>query len=321
MIDLLSIIIVIFNDIEIFDCLISLNAQTIKKFEIIIVDNNSKPSYSKKVKKFIERDDSISEISEKIMYVHLDQNLGYVGGNNAGMKLSKGDLILLLNPDTTHDPDFIEKMIDLFNKYPGIHIAQPLINSYPEKSIIWSAGGRVLPLHFSETTHLYGRKSINDVDLDPIYRIDYAIGCAIFIRRNILKKIGLLDPIFFIYNEETDLCMRAFRAGFKNIICYTGTKIYHNCPFELSSLNKKLKYRNRIMFFLKNFSIPVIILQSMMQFISMLIFVADFKKMRLDLEFLKHAISGTLQGYKTGLRRRYLQPRFPFLKFNWHIST
>ena len=103
-----SIIIVSWNKKEfVLDCLKSLETQTFKDFETILVDNGSTDGLSEAVEK---------EYS-KVKIVRLKENLGFVGGNNEGYKHSKGKYIVWMDCDLTMPPSLVPKMISLLKDY------------------------------------------------------------------------------------------------------------------------------------------------------------------------------------------------------------
>ena len=77
------------------------------------------------------------EFLKKINIISSNINLGFVGGVNLGIRESNGKIKLILNSDTFHEPDLLEKM------YYFIHIAQPKICYFPEKNIKWANGGKL----------------------------------------------------------------------------------------------------------------------------------------------------------------------------------
>ncbi|MHA1679841.1 MAG: glycosyltransferase family 2 protein [Promethearchaeota archaeon] len=306
LVNILSIIIVNYNytTSDLKKCLISLSNQVFKKFEILIVDNNSKRKFVENLKKFIKTSNEIQSIKDKIQLLELKKNLGYTGGNNHGIKKSRGDVILLLNPDISAGSYFLQKMVSLFEKYPRLHIAQPQINWYNNKNRIQSRGGIINPARIDDIHHLFYNREGKKENLNKCYKIDFAYGCAFFIRRDVLSKVGLLDNIFFMYNEEADLCLRARRSGFSNIYCYTGVKVYHNSSIDITPTFKKFKFRNNIILYLKNYSYPIIISRLFIQFLQLLILSINFKKMKIDVELLKFSVRKMIEGYIIGIKRR-----------------
>lgn len=301
---MLSIILVNYNNSHhTINCLKSLQNQIYKNFEIILIDNNSNNFEKKKIYKFLKNNNLKSSFKRKIRTINSNVNLGYTGGNNLGIKRSKGDIILLLNSDTMQEPDFLKNMIEFFNKYKFVHIAQPKICYYSHKDIIWQNGGKLKKFSFNLFTPIDRMKKEIDVQKKP-FKIDYGIGCALFIRREIIKEIGMLDNDYFCYCEESDFCYRASLKGYKNIYCNTKTKIYHNTKSGFSRAFKKYFFRNRMIFCFKHFSIPLIIWQFFMQFIQLFIFTIDFKKKVIDYNFFLDSIKGIINGIKIGVKKR-----------------
>ena len=301
---MLSIIILNYNDTHhTINCLNSLQNQNYKDFEIIIIENNSDEFYKKQLNTFLKRNQNNKFFLEKINLIQVEENLGFMGGCNLGIRKSKGDLILLLNNDTYHESKFLESMVNFFKKYKNLHIAQPKICFYPDKHIIYCNGGKINKFSFILFRSLNYKEKDNDLIKKP-FRVDYAAGTAFFIRRDILKKIGLLDDIYFMYCDESDLCYRATLKGYGNIYCNPATKIYHNTQYGSSELLKKYYFRNRMIFCLKHFSFALIIWQFFMQLIQLFINVIDLKKKKINYDFFFKSIIGMINGFKIGILRR-----------------
>ncbi len=250
---------------------------------------------------FITTNTKGSNFFGNIKIIYSDINLGYGGGNNLGIKNSKGNIILLLNNDTVHSVSFLEEMSNFFEKYKFIHIAQPLIYYLKEKDKIWSNGYKFFKFSY------FLLKNLNFIEIATInrpYRIDSADGCAFLIRRDILKEIGLLENIFFIYGETAELCYRAKLKGFTNIYCNPLTKIYHDTQPGFSELHKKYFFRNRMMFLLKHFSLSLIVVQSLMLLIRLFLISIAIKKKRFDYKFIFNTIKKMMYGLIVGLKRR-----------------
>jgi hypothetical protein len=282
----------------------SLQNQKFDDFEIILVEHGSEKKYSDKLINFLRSNTLKPLFKDKIKFLDLEDNFGFTGGNNYAIKYCKGDIILLLNNDTFHEPNFLKEMAIFFENYSFIDIAQPKICFYPDKDIIWGMGGIINKYRIHLFNHLYYRKKDENDMIRPI-RIDYAIGTALFVRREVLNEIGLLDNIYYMYCEESDLCYRAKLKGFDQVYCNPKAKIYHNYEDKISNSMKKWYIRNRIIFILKFFSFPLIILQFFLISIQIGIFVIDWNNKRIDFKFFKNSIKGLLSGLKFGLLRKY----------------
>lgn len=219
-------------------CLASLQHLTYASYEIVVIDNGS-------------TDDSVSAIKAQypdLTLIETGANLGFAGGNNVGIEYALAhafDSVLLLNNDTTVDPD----LLTAFASSP--HPIQ----------------GAKLHLFDKPDTldHLGGNWNPQTGEFDPIGRrartteynaplpMDYACGAALFIRRAVFETIGLLEPRFFLYWEESDFCIRAKKANFETWY-NPGAKVWHKVGASLSGGNDFYHTRNRLFFISRNCS-------------------------------------------------------------------
>ena len=226
----------------------SLKKMSYNEFEIIVVDNNSSKADVVKLK---------SIVKNGIKVILLNNNLGFSGGNNVGIKSAleqNTDFILLLNNDTTVDKDTIEILLNKFETDETLGIIAPQINYYDEPNKIWSAGGKISRLRASGFA--VSNKIEDELKKKDRY-VDFVSGCCMLIKKEVFEKVGLFDENYFLYVEDTDLCYRTLNAGNK-ILVTNDTKIYH----KVSQATKKssevlpLYYttRNRLYFAKKNFN-------------------------------------------------------------------
>ncbi len=227
-------------------CLASLEKVTYKPLEIIVVDNNSS-------------DDSTLIVKKKFREVRLVQNKlnrGYSGGNNDGIKASKGKYIFILNNDTEVEMSFLEPLVKLMEADVSVGCVQPKL-VYGDDHMLLNAVGS----YFTSTGFLYHygyRKDAGDRRYNTRLTIYSAKGAAMMLKKSALERVGLYDEDFFIYFEETDLCHRLWLSGYK-VIYEPTSVIYH---FEAVDTHKQmtndfimyLSYRNRIASFIKNLS-------------------------------------------------------------------
>lgn len=299
---MISIIIINFNSTnDTIRCLNSLKYQNYEDYEVIIIDNGSNDVNKNLLSKFLTSLKTEGKFYNRIKIIYSNINLGYGGGNNLGIKNSKGDIILLLNNDTIHSVSFLETMGNFFNQYKSVHIAQPLIYYLDKKNKIWCNGYKF----YNFSYYLY--RNLNFIEIDLIkrpYRIDCADGCAFFIRREVLREIGLLERIFFIYGESGELCYRARLKGYNNIYCNPLTEIYHDIQLGFSDLQKHYFFRNRMIFFLKHFSFPIIIVQSLFLFVRVFLIAVNLKTRKFDYKFFYNSMKKIVSGFILGLKIR-----------------
>lgn len=245
-----SIIIVNWNGaVDTLECVESLEKITYSNYEIIIVDNGSADSDIKQLKNSLDK--------RNVSLILNDTNKGFTGGNNIGINAAlknNSDFVLLLNNDTVVESDFLEPLVELFDKYEKTGITAPQINYYDKRNFIWSEGGKISKIRGSGFAYS-DKPDENKIKDDKI--VSFASGCCLLIRREILEKIGQFDENFFLYVEDTDLCFRTLTAGFKIIITHN-SKIYHKVG---ASTNKNLSglplyyvTRNRLFFAKKSFN-------------------------------------------------------------------
>lgn len=134
-------------------------------------------------------------------------NLGFAAGSNVGIRraIKNGaEAVLLLNQDTIVKDDFLLSLL----ANPA-DIAGPVIKFRRKGRWIYDLGGKV-NWWMGRTKHIECLKVSGFKSL----KIDYVSGCAMLIKRPVLKKIGLLDEKYFLYFEDVDFCLRAKKAGF-----------------------------------------------------------------------------------------------------------
>lgn len=216
-------------------CFKSLLNQTYNLYEVIYVDNCSTDNSAEYVKK---------HFSNWVRVIKSLKNLGYTGGCNLGIRHSKGEIIILLNPDTEVRPKFIEKCVKYLLSSERIGILAPLIKNNDR----WVAYSKI---------NLYTGQSRNfSTEIDTITDSDYVSGCAMVIRRKLLAEIGLLDERYFSYYEDSDFCLRAHKHGWR-VVVIPEKLVYHYSggSYSRTSPNKYyLTVRNKILFIAKNAS-------------------------------------------------------------------
>ncbi len=213
----LSIIILSFNVQKlILDCLASIPDHS--DWEIIVPDNGS-------------TDNSVTEIKKKFPKVKIienHKNLGFAAGNNVGIKESKGEYVLLLNPDTVVYPNSIETVLDYMKKNSDVGAATCRVE-LPDGSLDYSSH-RGFPDPVGSLLHFVGLKSISSYTNrnipDHVHDIDSLTGAFALIRRAAGDQVGWLDEDYFWNGEDLDFCYKLKSAGWK-IVFMPETKITH----------------------------------------------------------------------------------------------
>jgi GT2 family glycosyltransferase len=224
------------------ECLDSLKKITYRNYEAIIVDNASKNDSVSQIKNYLAKNNPPAGGND-LNFITLDSNLGFAGGNNAGVKRAlkqKVDYILLLNNDTIVAPDFLDKLVEAGESDPKCGIAGPKIYFETDKNRIWFGGGYFS--WFGGGRHL----EYDVIDKNPDDRktkeVDYMTGCCFLIKRAALEKIGLMNEDFFLYYEDTEWSLRAREQGYK-IIYAPSSRIWHKVSRSTKpETNKKVFY-------------------------------------------------------------------------------
>ena len=228
---LISIIILNYNAGDLLlNCINSVFETKYKKFEVILVDNVSTDGSHKKCKvKF-----------DKIQLIENSKNFGYCEGNNIGIRKAKGKFIVILNPDTIVESNWLDEFLIAYSKF-GDALYQPKILSLYEKKILQSTGNMI---------HLFGfgfarDKGVSDEDqFKEIEKIGYASGTCLFTSSKVLEKIGLLDPFLFLYHDDLDLGWRASQLGI-NSYFVPNVRIFHAESYILKWSSKKFYWLER----------------------------------------------------------------------------
>ena len=160
------------------------------------------------------------------------KNIGYGPAVNQGASRARGEYLFVLNPDTLAFPDTLSTLVDFLDTRPDAAIAAPLLFDSQNNPYPWVGTQKLTPLQgilslsfinklwpnhgfWVETKHLYS----------PV-EIGVAPGTAFLIRKSVFNRIGGFDPKFFLYFEESDLCLRIRRLGEK-IFLLPQAKLIH----------------------------------------------------------------------------------------------
>lgn len=187
-------------------CLRALEASTLPRaeFEIIVVDNASPTP-----------PDALRDPFPRVHWIKCRRNLGFAGGCTLGLDRARGDIVLSVNPDCVVDPDWLSAMLEPFND-PSVGVVGCKL-LYAGTSVLQHAGGLLFPNGRSEHR---GRGEPDRGQYDQMAEVDYVCGAAFAVRRGTIDEVGFLSPAYFpAYYEETELCVRARRAGWK--VVYT----------------------------------------------------------------------------------------------------
>jgi hypothetical protein len=222
-------------------CLESLRHLDYPNYEIVVVDNGSTDGSVEAVGAFFP----------KATILETGENLGFAEGNNVGLRhtLAHGaDYVVLLNNDTEVAPDFISLLVDAVGATPQAGVAGPTIYYFDRPTTIWSAGGAIDWRRGD--TQMIGLDEVDEGQYGTIREVDFVTGCALLARREVIERVGMLDPRFFMYYEEAEWCVRAARAGYK-ILHVPQAHVWHKIMPTQQTASPHIHYyvtRNQLLF-------------------------------------------------------------------------
>jgi len=244
-----SVIIVTYNGAEVIgDCLESLNVQSYKDFEAVVVDNGSSDSTR----------DVIEAFRKKARYplktCYQEKNTGFAAANNAGYAHTTGVHIALLNQDVRADGDWLSEAVKALESRHDVGICASRILTWDGKSID-SAGELMLT-----TLRSFKRKAQGSGDYPCQELVFAAPATAALYRKSMIEKIGFFDEDFFIQCEDTDLSLRAQIAGWK-ILYHPASVVYHKVSYSTGIASDiSVYYTHRNVEFVRFKSLPLAVL-------------------------------------------------------------
>ena len=230
-------------------CLDSLRMQDTDDFETLLVDNASTDGSADFVR---------TNYPEVRLILH-EENLGFTGGVNAGIRASETPYVLLLNNDTECDPGFVRNLTEAIERDPKIFSVSSRMVRFSDRSLLDDAGDLYTVLGY-QAQRGTGQPVTVKKYLKPCRVFSACAGAAIY-RKAVLDEIGLFDPAHFAYLEDVDIGYRALIYGYENVyepsaVVYhvgsgaSGAVQYSPFKVRLSARNSRyLLYKNMPGFF------------------------------------------------------------------------
>ncbi|MCX8073401.1 MAG: glycosyltransferase family 2 protein [Candidatus Binatia bacterium] len=266
-------------------CLESLQRLNYPSFEVIVVDNGSR----------VDPTSAIREQFPAVKCIRLARNLGYTGGNNAGIRcaLDAGaDYVFVLNNDTVVEPDVLHWAVRAAERDPRIAAVGVKILAWDDPTRIWVAYGYVT--YRQGLVRLIGYYWPDDFRFTEERDVDWVPGTAMLLRREALLDVGLFDDAYFAYHEDVDWCTTARRKGYRVVFAPQG-RILHkghgsSGGRRFVSVRQYLAGRNMVLFVQKHGNVF-----QRAKF-------ACFQLGTLPLQYLRRALTGEQEGVRLKVR-------------------
>lgn len=255
-------------------------------YEVLVVDNNSSDH---------AREICRERYNERVIFLSLDENVGFGRANNEAIKIAKGRNVFLLNPDTILLNNAVKILSDFLDKHADVAVCGG--NLYSRELEPIHSYLMELPSLYSEIDQFLGERLSIKHHGNNIYfnhtghpcEVGYVTGADMMIRKSVLDEVGYFDPDFFMYFEETELTFRIRRKGYKvmNVPC---AQIVHleGQSNQLKEKREKMFLRSRRLYLKKTLKNSLLYLLCQIVYgVNTLLHVIYFSCFRKEVEQLK----------------------------------
>jgi GT2 family glycosyltransferase len=226
---------------ETIRCLASL-ARLDEDLQILVVDNGSTDNSTK----------CIRERYPSVQLLELDDNLGYAGGNNVGIRhvLESGTpYICILNNDVRATAGFLSPLIAALDHDETVGLVTPLLVSADSPDQVWALGSAV-DRRSGTVSRLHAGEPASSWQTREPFEVDLAQGAAMIFKREVVEQVGFLDEAYYLYYEEADWCLRARDTGYQ-ILAVPSSRVLHQVSATLGETSPVIDYymlRNQLRF-------------------------------------------------------------------------
>ena len=220
--------------------------------EVIVIDNNSSDGSIEAIREYFPQTKVIAN----------NNNPGFSKANNQGIEISKGEYVLLLNPDTVLEETTLAMSVARMKTESdigalGVKMIDGTGTFLPESKrsfpTPWNSLTKLLGLSsLFSGSKMMGGYNLTYLNENKTHDIDVLCGAFMLMRRSALDKSGLLDEDFFMYGEDIDLSYRIKKAGYR-ILYYPETQIIHykGESTKKSSVNYVKVFYNAMIIYVK----------------------------------------------------------------------
>ncbi len=217
----ISIVIISYNTRDLtLECIRSVLRETRSaEYEIIVLDNQSRDGSADAIE---------AEFAGSVRLIRSPDNVGFAAGNNIAAELARGQKLLLLNPDTIVRGGAIDKLLGFAAEHPtcGIWGGRTTFldgslnpTSCWRRLSLWVLFCSLLGLtRLAPRSELLNSECYGRWQRDTVRHVDIVTGCFFLVTTDLWRRLGGFDPVFFMYGEEADLCLRARKLGARPII-------------------------------------------------------------------------------------------------------
>lgn len=228
--------------------------------EIIVVDNHSADGSVDYLEKRYPQ-----KLYPMVRFVRSAHNLGFARANNIAIRQSRGEYVLLLNPDTIVGEDALKASVDFMDAHEDAGAVGVRMLGAQGRRAMESRRGLPTPMvsffkmlgFCNRWPHhrLFGKYYMGYLPWDEPCQIEVVSGAYCMLRRKALDEVGLLDEDFFMYGEDIDLSYRVLKGGYHNYYLPVDILHYKGESTQKSSFRYvHVFYEAMLIFFRKHYS-------------------------------------------------------------------
>ena len=222
------------------ECLASLSGSLVQPLRTFVVDNHSEDGSAERIR--AARPD--------VDLVEQEENLGYAGGMNAGLRRAldgDAEYVLIINSDTLVQRDTVSGLMRALDEQPEAGAATGTFTYYPDTQRVWYAGGEMA----YGRAHAVTNRVVPDLqhaDGSPVVQaMTFLTGCAMLLRISALRSAGMFDERYFMYLEDVELSGRFLAKGLR-LLYVPGATFSHRLDVdEQTPLKTYYVTRNRLL--------------------------------------------------------------------------
>lgn len=282
-----STVIVNYNRAQmLLDCVSSVLGQNTAPAEVIVVDNASSDGSAEAVDE---------KFGERVRLIRLDENLGFAGGNNVGIRAAVSDWVALINNDAVADPDWLCRMVRAADMDSDTGLVACRILRADRHQLIDNVGVGLWPDGMSRGAHHLFKDA--EVQAPDVF---IPSGCAVLLRKQAFEEAGGFDESFFCYSEDTDLFVKIRLLGYKCVLADSAV-VYHSGGTLGTISPDKVFFveRNRIRVLVRYYPLHLILISPLYTAIRYAGLVASIARHRRSAESLGVSKRGSENGFRS----------------------